>query len=89
MGHYEIKDTYNNIIVGSGDTYREAADVLLELSQSINWNKIETLYSPQDKSMQVHHGAVIFNRPFSYQNYISFTIYHADELHPYGILQRV
>ena len=36
MGHYEIKDTYNNIIVGSGDTYREAADVLLELSQSIN-----------------------------------------------------
>lgn len=33
MGHYEIKDTYNNRIVGSGDTYREASDLLEELSK--------------------------------------------------------
>lgn len=33
MGHYEIEDTYNNTIVCSGDTYREAADLLMELSE--------------------------------------------------------
>lgn len=33
MGHYEIKDTYQNQIIGSGDTYREAADLLMELSE--------------------------------------------------------
>lgn len=33
MGHYEIKDTYNNQVIGSGDTYREAVNLLMELSE--------------------------------------------------------